>query len=437
MDILITHADYLWTADGVLRAQDIAITGERIETVAESGTLVPGDRTRVIDARGCVVVPGWKNGHTHAAMTLLRGYGDDMPLQPWLQNRIWPAEAQLTADDIYWGTRLAAVEMIQSGTTFANDMYFFFPEAWRAFSDAGIRAAVGLAMFDFGSAETRRSAMREVDSLLETFSDSGPRVFPAVAPHSVYTCSPELLQWAARRSEELGLVFHIHMSETEQEVRDCEREHGVAPFRLLDRLGVLDRVAGRMVAAHGVWLDEDERAPAAEAGVTIVHNPASNMKLASGVLDWRVLREARIPMLLAPDGVASNNNLDMFDEMKLAALLQKVWTGDPTRLTAHEALRLAGGCESSAFARYGVSGAIQAGEAADLQLITLSAAKMTPVHNIESNLVYSADGSLVDTVIIGGEVVMEHRAVREEEAIRRRASQHAEQLVARARAAST
>ena len=431
MDLLIRNAELVLTPDGILSNQDIGITDGRVSGIWDSNRSAeqapePGEPAgRVMDATRRAVVPGWKNAHTHAAMTLLRGYADDMRLQPWLQEAIWPLEARLTGEDIYWGTRLAALEMIRGGTSFANDMYFNTPEVTRAFRDAGLRAGVGLAMFDFGDSERRARLMDEVDQLLDEWQQENvartpgrPQlVRPVIAPHSIYTCSGELLQWAARRAEDTGLVFHIHMNETQQEVDDCLALHGRRPFEWLDTLGVLDRIAGRGIAAHGIWLDESEMRLAAEAGLTIVHNPASNMKLASGVMDWQALRDAGISLMLGPDGVASNNNLDMFDEMRLAALLQKVHTGDPTRLTAQEAVELATGGLSTVFADHGLSSGIAVGSAADLQLIDLDAPQLVPLHNLESHLVYAANASVVDSLIVGGESVMAGRAVPDEEEI--------------------
>lgn len=478
MNVRIANLSYVVTPRGVLTDQDIVVRDGTVASITATtppaaappgatppahtearretegppradGALSP-DRT--IDGTDRCALAGFKNAHTHAAMTLLRGYGDDMRLQEWLQQRIWPAEATLTGDDIYWGTRLAALEMIKSGTTFANDMYFFFPDAFRAFQDSGIRAAVGLALFDFNDAERRRAIQREVDDLLDRFvtaeapsagtapsarsapsaqSAPAPRVFPTIAPHSVYTCSGELLRWAAERAAEFDLPFHIHMSETKREVDDCVAAQGVRPWQYLDKLGVLKIVAGRGIAAHGVWLDESELALIADNTITLAHNPASNMKLASGAFDWSSIVDHEIPVMLAPDGVASNNNLDMFDEMKLAALLQKHHFGDPTRLTAREALAVATGAMSSVFEPWGVGGGIDEGAPADIILVDLNHPQMAPVHNIESNLVYAANGTMVDTVLCGGEVLMERRVVPGEEDVRRKATERAHALVRR------
>lgn len=456
MALKIEGIRYAITATGVRENCDITIAERRIRSITPSADTPHGvsshqtairhtpptrevpsphstDKARRIDGRRFAAISGFKNGHTHAAMTLLRGYGDDMRLQEWLQQRIWPAEASLTDEDIYWGTRGATVEMIKSGTTFANDMYFRFPESWRGFSDSGMRAAVGLALFDFLDSGRRLEIQREVDSLLQTYTDGeGTRIFPTIAPHSIYTCSGELLQWAARRARELGLPFHIHMSETKTEVDECVANHGVTPWRYLESLGVLETVADRGVAAHGVWLTDDELALIRDAGWTLVHNPASNMKLASGAFDWKTVRDREIPVLLAPDGVASNNNLDMFDEMKIAALLQKHHYADPIRLDAHQTLTLACGGYSDAFTHWGVDGHLREGGPGDVVLIDLDHPQLTPVHNIESNLVYAANGTMVDTVIVDGEILMENRSLPDERQILERVQRQATELVARA-----
>jgi 5-methylthioadenosine/S-adenosylhomocysteine deaminase len=447
---LIENLDYIVTDEGVLEHHSILMDGDRVAAIrpadpgadaglGTAGGLPPGDTDRVIPGEGRAAVAGLKNAHTHAAMTLLRGYGDDMKLQPWLENLIWPAEGKLTGEDIYWGTRLAAIEMIRSGTTFAHDMYFHPAEVVRAFRDSGMRAAVGLALFDFGDAGKRRGQQQSVESFLKEYGAvaggaGADRVFLTMAPHSIYTCSGELLRWAADVAAERGLVYHTHMNETREEVEQNLAAHGLRPFAYLEKLGVLQRSAGRMIAAHTIWLDEHEMDLIAGSGATVVHNPASNMKLASGCFPWRELHERNVQMMLAPDGVASNNSLDMFDEMKLAALLQKHHHADPTRLSAEETLAIATGARSSVFAAHGVGGALGEGGPADLVLVDLTAPRMTPTHNLVSNLVYAADSSVVDTVMCGGEVLMENGTVADEDVVREEATRCAHDLVRRARA---
>ncbi|TVR71918.1 MAG: amidohydrolase [Spirochaetaceae bacterium] len=439
--IIVENVDYVLTTAGVQERCDLVLDQGRIAAIRSTGPIGstgPIDtEMRRIDGRGKAALAGFKNAHTHAAMTLLRGYGDDMRLLPWLQERIWPAEAQLTGEDIYWGTRLAALEMISSGTTFANDMYFQAPRVRQAFRDAGMRAAVGYALFDFGDSARRAALQEEVMELLRQEhgapSPIPDPVFPTIAPHSIYTCSGELLQWAAALAADQGLVFHIHMSETEQEVRDCLDARGLRPFQWLEQLGVLEAAGSRMIAAHAVWLDRIELDLVAKYGVTVAHNPASNMKLASGCFPWREYADRSVPVMLAPDGVASNNNLDMFDEMKLAALLQKHHYGDPTRLPAEEILAIATGARSTLFADSGVGGALTEGGPADVVLVDLDHPQMVPVHNLESNLAYAANGGVVDTVICAGQILMEGRTIPDSREVLQEARHRASALAARAR----
>ncbi len=447
MELLLKNVDLVITGSAVLEHQDVAISDGVVTSIARHGDTAAVKPDRTVDGRGKAALAGLKNAHTHAAMTLLRGYGDDMRLHPWLQERIWPAEAQLTPEDIYWGTRLAALEMIRSGTTFAADMYFQAPEVHRAFEDAGLRAAVGFALFDFGDPERREALQHEVDEQLAADAvhtadgpnatgngavRARPRVFPTIAPHSIYTCSGELLQWAAARAVEHDLVLHTHMSETEQEVQDCLDAHGVRPFQWLHELGVLEAAGDRMITAHAIWLDQEELDLVAKHGVTVAHNPASNMKLASGCFPWAEFDRREVSVMLAPDGVASNNNLDMFDEMKLAALLQKHHFGDPTRLPAEEILAIATGARSKLYRPYGVGGALTVGGPADVILVDLDHPQLVPVHNLRSNLVYAANGSVVDTVICDGTVLMEDRTVPGAEEVLREARRCAAALVDRA-----
>ncbi|WP_083943795.1 amidohydrolase [Alkalispirochaeta americana] len=441
-DLVLRNPDYLLTPQGPITGQDLWISRGAITAILPQGSPPPpGTPTpRSVDCRGKAAIPGFKNAHTHAAMTLLRGYGDDMPLQAWLQERIWPAEAHMTPEDIYWGTRLAALEMIKSGTTFANDMYFHPAQAAQAFTDAGIRAALGLALFDFDDPHRRAQVQDRLQDNLETIwpnrrkspPEEPEQVFPVIAPHSIYTCSGELLQWCARQASENHLLYHIHMNETRREVDECLAARGVPPMEHLQNLGVLETMGDRVVAAHMVWLDPPELDIAARWGITAVHNPASNMKLASGCFPWQDYARRKAPLMLATDGTASNNNLDMFDEMKLAALLQKHHFQDSTRLPAEEILAIATGARSTVFEPWGVGGALTEGAPADIALIDLDHPQMVPVHNLQSNLVYSANGSVVDSVICNGRVLMENRQVPGEEEVLREARRCTRELVKRA-----
>jgi len=386
-----------------------------------------------IDGRGCIAIPGLVNTHTHAAMALLRGYADDMPLQEWLTTKIWPLEAHLAGKDVYQGTRLACLEMIRSGTTAFNDMYFFMEDAARAVAEMGIRATLAYGFIDLGDPERREKEIRATGRFVSAVKGmANPLVRPAVGPHAVYTVSPDGLRWCGEFAREEGIGIHVHLAETSQEVQDCVTATGRRPAAHLDACGCL---AERTVAAHGCWLDREECALLAARGVSVSHNPASNMKLAVGrAMPYPWLREAGVNVTLGTDGCASNNSLDLFRAMKEAALLQKFAWNDPTLLPAPEAVSLA----TSAGARaLGIpSGRIEVGAPADIVLVGMKGPAMTPLFSEESDLVYSATGSSVDTVICNGKVLMLHGEVPGEEEILASAARSAAALVRRSGAPS-
>ncbi len=362
----------------------------------------PADRT--IDARGLYAFPAFRNGHTHAAMTLFRGDADDLPLMEWLSTRIWPAEARLTEDDVYHGTRLAALEMIRSGTTYFNDMYWHHPGVVRAVEEMGLRAHIGAVFIDHGG-PTCIDVGAQRDAVLRQVAERhtlDPRIQVALAPHAIYTVATETLTWMAELSAEHDLILHIHLSETRDEVDDCVERHGVRPVRYLEQLGLL---SPRLVVAHGDYLDQEEIGLLADAGATVVTNPTANMKLATGsIFDYPAARAAGLRVALGTDGPASNNNLDMIEEMKVLALVQKHRAADPTALTANEALKLATAAPAQTF-RLG-SGRLEEGEPADLVLVDLSHPSTRPVHDPVSALVYAANGRAVHTTICDGRVLM-------------------------------
>lgn len=426
---LTIHDVAVFANQTVVEQQDIVIQDARIQQLrpsrdrsAAAETTEQGDH---IDGRGLLAIPGLKNAHTHSAMTLLRGYGEGMALHEWLQTKIWPAEAKLTEQDVYWGTRLAAIEMIRCGTTYANDMYFYPDAVAAAFRDSGMRAGIGLALFDFGDSTQRKTQQRALDRTLASWPDplqaAADRLcYPVVAPHSVYTCSPELLAWAASRAREHGLLFHTHMAESQREIRDAEAELGMKPFAHLKRCGALEQVAGHALAAHSVWLDDAELALANDNAVTFVHNPASNAKIASGVLPWRRYADAGMAVLLATDGAASNNGLNLLHDARLAALLQTVTTLNAQEVHHHEILTAAfGGTASgdSVLKQHGTNAAIEPGAAADVALLRRDHYSMIPQHDASANLLYSAEAEAVDTVICAGKVIMRGRRIADEAAV--------------------
>ena len=407
MSLVLRHARlageevHVGIADGRIRAIEPAATSR------PAGVAHPGAADRVLDCAGLHLFPSLRNGHTHAAMTLFRGWGDDLPLMTWLQERIWPAEGRMSAEDVYRGTRLALLEMIRTGTTYLNDMYWHAPAIARAVSEMGLRAHVGAAFVDLGRASVAARWRREVEAWLEQRNDWGPRVRAAIAPHAVYTVSPEHLRWLGDLAEEHELLYHIHLSETPDEVVRCIAGHGVPPARLLADLGLANE---RLVAAHGVHLRPEELDLLGEAGASVVTNPAANLKLAvGGIFDYVAARAAGVRVVIGTDGVASNNNLDLLEELKLVALLQKYRADDPTVLPAPEALGLA---TSEPAALFGPgTGRVAVGEPADLILVDLSGPATAPGHDPVSDLVYAAGGAVVHTTICDGRVLMHDRRV--------------------------
>lgn len=377
------------------RITDILIADGRFKSLeAPAGTVAD----KVIDASGMAILPPFYNTHTHAAMTLLRGYADDMPLHKWLQEYIWPYEDKLTPQDIREGSRLAVREMIKTGTVFFSDMYFDIEETVDVVRESGMRAAIGVTFVESHS----KSQQAEKLELLKHWTDpTGGRITLTVAPHAVYTVGPDLLVRCADTARSLGLKLHIHLCETRKEVDDCLAEHGMTPVRYLDSLGFL---GPDVIAAHVVHVDPEEAAILAERGVTISHCPCSNLKLASGFFPYKLLKEAGCRITLGTDGASSNNNLDMREEMKFAALVSKACSGNPEVMPAAEAMDMA--CRQGAEA-FGINaGVIAEGKLADALLIDLQDIQMQPLHNLVSNWVYAASSRCIDTVICNGKVLM-------------------------------
>ncbi len=403
---------------------DILIEGNIIRAVEPTLT---ARADQVIDARGKAVIPGLVNAHTHAAMTLFRGYGDDMALMPWLEQKIWPNEAKMTDEDVYWGAKLACLEMIKTGTTTFFDMYQRLDATARAVEEMGIRAVLSLVCFDHFHADLRERAKRQLRELYAQAAGYGGRIRFALGPHAIYTVSGELLQWIDVFSRERELLVHLHLAETAQEVHDSITRFGFTPVRYLKQLGLL---SPRLMIAHGVYVDEEEIRMLADHGVRVAHNPASNMKLASGMeFKFDEMRRAGILVGIGTDGCGSSNNLDMVEAMKLTALLGKAWRKDAEAVKAVDVLQAAT-ADGAAIAGLH-AGRIAPGCLADLSLVDLAQPALVPNFNFTSNLVYSANGSCVDTVICDGKIVMEDRKVRGEKEIIERAAQTAYELMSR------
>lgn len=388
---------------GDVKKSSILVVDNKIQEISNS--LQDKDAEIVIDASGKITIPGLVNTHSHVAMTLLRGVGDDQKLDTWLNEYIWPKEANLNEELVYLGSKLAMAEMIKTGTTTFNDMYFYMEETAKAVDESGMRAVLGYGMIDLSDEEKMKSELNETKKLIENCHNTcDQRVTVAVSPHSPYTCSEELLIKSKELAEKNNLKLHIHVAETLKEFKDSVGEKGVTPFEYLDSIGLL---SSDTIAAHGVWTEEDEMNMLRERGVSISHNPSSNAKLASGVAPVTEYLKTGVNVSLGTDGVSSNNNLDMFSEMKLAALLQKSTQLDAQVLNAKQTLDMA--TINGAKALGLNTGEIAEGKLADITIVDTNVPHMTPVRNPLSNIVYSALGSDVDTVICNGKILLENK----------------------------
>ncbi|WP_027369782.1 amidohydrolase [Desulfovermiculus halophilus] len=400
---------------------DVAIEGGYFTQIGPDLTL---QTDTVIDGRGKAIIPPFFNAHTHAAMTLLRGYADDMELHTWLTRHIWPLEAKITAQDVYIGTKLACLEMIKSGTVFFNDMYWHLPATARAVEEMGLRAALSSVFIDFNDPETADRRWQECLELHAFSRDLPSRITFALGPHAIYSVSRDSLCRARDFARQHGLLIHLHVSETAKEVEDCQHKHGCRPVRYLDQLGLL---GPNLIACHAIWLSQDEMDLLAENRITVVHNPVSNLKLGSGTFAYRALQDRGVRIALGTDGCSSNNNLDMLETMKFASLLAKGSTQDPTVFPAPQAFAAATGNGAAAFGLN--SGDIAPGRLADCLLVDLDSPQLTPDHSLVSNLVYSAGGECVNTVICNGRILMRDRRVEGEEEIMAQAREAARRLV--------
>ena len=408
------------------KTQDILIDAGKIISIAPNQNT--NDAELIIDGTKTLALPGLINTHTHAAMSLLRGYADDMHLQEWLSEKIWPLEAHLTGDDVYIGTKLACLEMIRSGTTAFNDMYFFMDRAAQAVDEAGIRAQLSHGMITFGDPKkfaAEQKATKDLVACVKQMNNS--RITAAVAPHAPYTVPPDHMRWCAEFSAEEDIGLHIHVSETKSEVDSVLEMYGKKPALLLDECGCLTE---RTVLAHGCWLDSDECALIAKRSASVAYSPCSNMKLATGrALPYDELKGVGATVGLSTDGCSSNNNLDMFEEMKFASLYQKAFWGKDTTLPAHEVLRMA--TESGAKAMRIPSGVLAPHAPADIVLIGLSHPSMVPLYNDVSNIVYAANGGMVETVLCDGALLMHERIIPGEADILEKARTTALDLISR------
>lgn len=397
--LLLRAGRYLNPA-GEIIAGDIGIENGRILFCGATPANWTADDT--IDCREKLITPGLVNAHTHAAMTLFRSYADDMALMDWLQKKIWPAEANLTAEDVYWGSQLAIAEMLASGTTAFADMYFFMDQVAQACVETGMRASLsrGLIAVD-GPGQEERFA--ENEQLFKDFHGAADgRITVMLGPHAPYTCPPRCMEKVVAIAHRIGAEIHVHLSETKDEVEKCQRIYGKSPVALLDDLGVFD--CGTL-AAHCVWVSEQDIRILAEKKVRVVHNPSSNLKLASGAAPVSAMLEAGVTVALGTDGATSNNKLDMLEEIRLASFLQKLDRMDPTALPSRQVLQMAHQGGAAAIGQGDVLGRIESGYKADLTIYKTTAPHWCPQHDLASILTYAAASADVSHTLVDGRVL--------------------------------
>jgi len=401
------------TVDGarhVFSPGAIAIDGTDILAVGPAADIAARFRgAEQINASGSVVIPGLINTHTHAPMVMYRGLADDLPLQDWLTKYIFPAEAKTVSREmVRVGTQLAAVEMIQSGTTAYADMYYFEEEIARATKAAGLRGVLGQTLIDFpvADAKTFDEGLARAEAFVKEFA-ADDLIVPAVAPHAPYTVSGEHLKAARALATKYSVPYIIHLAETKTEVSDMQKAHGgMTPVAYLDSLGAL---GPRTLAAHVVWATPEDIAILKARQVAVSHNPESNMKLASGVAPVPALLAAGVTVGLGTDGAASNNDLDMFEAMRMAAFLHKVQSTDPQVIPAATALEMATINGAKALGLETKIGSLEAGKKADVVVVSMSSARQTPLYDPISHLVYATRGDDVRTVVVNGKVLMRDR----------------------------
>ncbi len=419
--------------DGHVLAPDGTVGRADVLLDQEAGTIravepdLDGDRT--LSAAGGLVMPGLVNAHTHVAMTLLRGYADDKPLDAWLQEDIWPAEAALEPADVRAGTELGLLEMIKSGTTAFADMYFHMETVADAVADVGLRARLSHGIVTVGKDEAGAEA--DVEAGIEFAQDvagAHERIEPAISPHSLTTVSEDALERTIAAAREQGIPLHVHANETREEVAPIVEEHGIRPLEYAARRGLLEP---EDFLAHGVHVDETEIDLLAERGPSVIHCPASNMKLASGMAPVDAMAQAGVALALGTDGAASNNDLDMFGEMRDAAMLGKLAADDAAAVPAETVVEMATAGGAQALSLPG--GRVEPGAAADLIVVDFEAPRLTPVHDYVSHLAYAASGSDVRHTVVDGQVLMADREVQplDEPAVRDRAQERARTLTDR------
>jgi 5-methylthioadenosine/S-adenosylhomocysteine deaminase len=415
---------------GVLREALIATKGDAIVHVGPEVKAPRLEARRSIDGHGKVALPGLVNCHTHLPMTLFRGVAEDQPLRTWLTDTIWPLEKRLRPDDVHVGALLGCLELIKTGTTTFADMYFHEAHVAKAVETAGVRGVLSQAVIET-DAETDDKMFDDSTAFVQHYKNyANDRVVPSFGPHAVYSCSPELLLKVREKANELDAAIHIHLAESSEMAKQIKKDHALTEVQLLERLGFLD---SDVLAAHCIHLSKEDIGILAPHRVKVAYNPVANMKLAQGTPRIQDLLNKGTTVGIGTDGPASNNSLDMFQTMKIAALLQKQRYRDPRVLPAPAVVRMATieGARALGLDRF--IGSLEAGKKADIILVDFDKPHLTPLHDLYANLVYSACGSDVDTVIVDGAVLMEKRNVRtlDERAILEKADETSHDLLKR------
>jgi 5-methylthioadenosine/S-adenosylhomocysteine deaminase len=385
--------------DGEFVEANVGIEGNTIAYVGKDD--IAGDIE--IDAKSKFVLPGLFNAHTHLAMTLFRGYAEDMPLMDWLEKKIWRAERKLTPNDVYWGSMLGILEMIRTGTTAFSDLYIHMDEVAKAVGETGIRAVLCYGMADRGDEEKAKRELKIGTEFIKNWDNAfNGRIKAIYGPHAPYTCTPEFLIKIKEKANEIGTLVHIHVSETKHEVEEIKKRYGKTPVRLLDEIGFLD---DNTVIAHGIWLDDEELKILKERRVSVVHNPVSNLKLASGIARVKDMLKIGINVCLGTDGAASNNTYNLFEEIKMTSLLQKVITGKADALHAKDILLMA---TRNGYRAYKMNGGeIKQGMLADIILIEKRRFNYCPSYDPLHSIVYASYGCEVTHTIVDGKLIME------------------------------
>jgi 5-methylthioadenosine/S-adenosylhomocysteine deaminase len=387
----------------ILAGQDICVQGQRIAAVQPTGQAAGGE---VIAGAGMVALPGLINTHAHAPMVLFRGAAEDVPIEEWFNDYIWALETNLTPDDVYWGAQLAAVESIESGVTTVADHYFAMDRVADAFEASGLRGHLAWTMFgQDGPAELQQAATFAA----RWHGAASGRISVWLGPHAPYTCPPAFLREVAAEARRLGLGCHIHVAETAQQVQTCVKEYGITPVRLLEQRGLMD---GPLLCAHAAHVTPEDIAILADRHAGVAHCPKTFLKLAAGIAPVTAMRQRGVAVGLGSDGAASNNTLDILEQARLAAMLQKHIQGDPRVLPVGAALALATAEGARALGQGHELGRLAPGYLADVILLRVDGAHVQPVHNLAAALVYSARASDVDTVIVDGRVLMQGRRLR-------------------------